>query len=481
MTDIELPTTAGAITGPASPAWDNFWDPLLHYVEEGSVIPVVGQDLLIIEIGGRRVSLDTYLAERLAQALGQVPPVLAPDEPPMAEPLSLKRVIYRFLRQESPRSLDRIYLTLASFLDEASVDAVPVPEPLFKLAEILPFRIFVTTTFDALLERALHRIRPGEPLQVRSFSVRNWRLTNDLPDDFDPTRGTFVYHLLGRLSNKAQDFAVTEEDLLEFFHSLNRRPPVSLFDELDRGHLLIIGSSFSDWLARFFIRLPTQAERLWDVQFKRTDFLADPRLQADVTLVPFLESFCRHAASFSGGDAVAFVDELHRRWLARGRRSPCCPPTPSAEGKIFLSYVNEDASAVAKIRKALAHEELSVWIDSERLRGGASFHGEIKRAIEGCFVFIPILSQNARAWQDRYCRLEWNWAIQWKVRLPANRVLIVPVAIDDIEPDDEAIPEGLRDLTWIRLPSGEPDDAFVARIREVFRMAQKPSSAREEV
>jgi hypothetical protein len=391
--------------------------------------------------------------------------------------LTLNRVIYRYLKQERPRSLDRIYLTLAGLLEEDSEEAVPVPEPLLKLAD-LPFRIFMSTTFDPLLERALRQVRPDEALQVRSFSVRDWKKTNDLPEDFDPRRETFVYHLLGRLSRKAQDYAVTEEDLLEFFHSLSRRPPEALFGELEGKHLLIIGSSFSEWLARFFIRLPTQEERLWDVQSKRTDFLADPRLQGDATLAPFLESFCGHTTSFRGGDAVAFVDELHRRWIDRGRRSPLPAPSPSAAGKIFLSYAHEDAEAVEKIRARLQAENLSVWIDTEQLRGGTSFPEAIKRAIDQCFVFIPVLSQSARTWDDRYFRQEWDWAVQRVPRLPANRELIVPVAIDDIGYKDETIPKGIGGLTWIRLPGGEPDAPFVERVREVFRNAQKPPRPR---
>jgi hypothetical protein len=227
-------------------------------------------------------------------------------------------------------------------------------------------------------------------------------------------------------------------------------------------------------LARFFIRLPTQNERLWNVQSKRTDFLADPRLQADVTLGPFLESFCGHATSFRGGDAVAFVDELHKRWIERGRRSLLPATAPSAEGKIFISYAHQDAEVVAKLQTCLEDNTLAVWVDSERLRGGETFEVDIKRAIEQCLVFIPILSKNIRDDKERYYRQEWDWALQRRVLLPANRELIVPLAIDDeIQYGDETLPAGLRKLTWIRLSDGTPTDAFVSRIREVFRKAQQ--------
>ncbi len=476
MSGVE-PSTDGGVQAPSPqgvPAWDGFWDPLLRYVEDGSVIPIVGQDLLVLDIGGRPESLDTYLAKKLAKELGQEPPTPAPGEPPMAEPLTLNRVIYRYLNQTPPpQDLYRIYLKLAEFLEESGADAVPVPKPLLKLAE-LPFRIFVTTTFDPLLERALRQVRREEDLQVRGFSVRDKRRVVDLPETFDPDRETFVYHLLGRLSNKAQDFAVTEEDVLEFFHLLHKSPPATLFGEFNKGHLLIIGSSFSEWLARFFIRLSTQDERLWDVQAKRKDFLADPRLLADNTLAPFLESFCRHTTSFRSGDSVAFVDELYRRWDERGRRTPRPPVEPRSDGKIFLSYASEDAVAVDKIRSRLEAENLSVWVDRQNLRGGEVLNNEIKRAIERSFVFILVLSESTRDWEARYYRREWTWALERARDLPSNRMFILPVAIDGIKADDPTLPTGLRDQLWIRLSGGEPDDAFVNRVKEVFRAAQKP-------
>ena len=48
------------------PAPSLFWDQLLHFVEEGRVIPVVGPDLLRIEHEGDLVHLYPLLARRLA-------------------------------------------------------------------------------------------------------------------------------------------------------------------------------------------------------------------------------------------------------------------------------------------------------------------------------------------------------------------------------------------------------------------------------
>jgi hypothetical protein len=47
--------------------WDpDLWENLLAYIEAGRVIPVIGAELLQVEVEGVEVLLDRYLAGRLA-------------------------------------------------------------------------------------------------------------------------------------------------------------------------------------------------------------------------------------------------------------------------------------------------------------------------------------------------------------------------------------------------------------------------------
>ena len=50
---------------------------------------------------------------------------------------------------------------------------------------------------------------------------------------------------------------ISDEDMLEFVCALQSEhlTPEKLFYELEHSHLLIIGSSFSNWLARLFLRM----------------------------------------------------------------------------------------------------------------------------------------------------------------------------------------------------------------------------------
>jgi hypothetical protein len=48
---------------------DLFWEDLLLYLEQGQVIPIIGQDLLSVEIQGRSINAYRLMAERLAEDL----------------------------------------------------------------------------------------------------------------------------------------------------------------------------------------------------------------------------------------------------------------------------------------------------------------------------------------------------------------------------------------------------------------------------
>src|SRR2546426_12682768 len=49
---------------------ERLWEQLLPVIDEGHVIPIVGQDLLTARVNGRDVPLYSHLAERLAHSLG---------------------------------------------------------------------------------------------------------------------------------------------------------------------------------------------------------------------------------------------------------------------------------------------------------------------------------------------------------------------------------------------------------------------------
>lgn len=446
---------------------DLFWDQLLQFIEEGRVVPIVGPDLLTVGIDGRPGWLYASLAEKLAASL-EVP---AGDLPPGG---ALHEVACRYLSRGG--QLEDFYPALKAAMPKP--EKLPVPEPLLQLAAIRPFKLFVSTTFDSLLERAVNEVRFGGQPRTRVYAYSPTAV-KDLEAPLDSLDLPAVFHLFGRLS-AAQDYAVTEEDVLEFVHSLqseNRRPD-RLFDELDRRQLLLLGGSFPDWLARFFLRT-ARRERLFMVRGK-TDIVADSRLREDSSHVQFLQRFSSRTRVFQGGGAVEFVAELHQRWTALhppGTEAPAPGttglPADIEPGAVFLSFANEDRPVAEALKAALESAGVDVWLDQDDLRAGDDYEIRIRRAIEQCGLFVALLSRNSLTSQRRFFRLEWDHAQKVALRVPLTMSFIVPVVIDDTLPSEPAIPETLRKIHWRRLEGGRIDPDFVGHIRQLFREYQK--------
>ena len=149
-----------------------FWDQLLQLIEEGKVVPFVGQDLLTIPESTGHKFLYPYLAERLAKYLK----VSADDLPVGSE---LNEIACRYLGKGRPAQ--HVYAALKSVAAEA--EALPVPQPLLQLAAIRPLSLFVTTTFDSSLARALNQTRFGGQPKTRVFAHAPTEV-EDLPGDF---------------------------------------------------------------------------------------------------------------------------------------------------------------------------------------------------------------------------------------------------------------------------------------------------------
>jgi hypothetical protein len=453
-----------------------FWEQLLEYIEEGRVVPVVGQALLTLPLGEREVPLYRLLAERLAARLK----VEVESYPRGGE---LDAVAYRYLARGG--NVQYLYSSLKSVMPPPG--ELPIPRPLLQLAGIEKFRLFITTTFDSLLARALDQARFGGAPRTEVFSYS--------PGAADPgdigDREAVVLHLFGKLSALSSEYALTEEDRLEFVHSLQSegtRPRV--LDELAERPLLVLGNGFPDWLARFFLRIGA-GTRL-SARRGKTDVFADEVVGGEDGLVLFLRYFGSGIQVFAG-DAAQFVAELARRWeaahpapsdgaggggasLADGEAAPGAGRTGRAEaqpGAIFLSYASEDLAAARAIHEALAARNMAVWFDKQALAGGDDFTLKIRRAIQGSCLFVPVISRHTLTDQPRFFRREWNEAVDLAPLFPPNRPFILPVVIDDVLASAEALPEMFRSLHWTRLPEGRTDEQFVERLRDLYRKYQQ--------
>jgi hypothetical protein len=176
---------------------DDFWEDLLILLDEGKVIPVIGSG--VVTMGQDQTPFYPWLAKRLADKLG-IPLEKLGDR----ADLNTVATLHLLNRADG----NALYTRIARILR----DECPMPgKALTDLASVSAFNLFLTTTFDPLLQRAIDLTRyGGEPFtNVYAFSPKTHLI--DLPLSRNELGGTTVFHLLGQVSS-IPDYVVWEEN-----------------------------------------------------------------------------------------------------------------------------------------------------------------------------------------------------------------------------------------------------------------------------
>jgi hypothetical protein len=432
---------------------EGFWDNLLDYIQDRTVIPVIGSELVTVrEDDGRDVSLYRWIAQRLAGDLELPAAELRQD-------FGLNDVVSLHLRRRGER--EELYAKIHRMLRNA---ALTPSESLRTLAAIPGFDLFISLTFDSLLADAL-----GGAQQI-SYSPNTVR---DLACPKAALRQPVVFHLLGRAS-PSPDYAICDDDLLEFVHAIQdkQRQPKTLFDELRGNHLLILGCNFGDWLARFFLRTArnlelSQKRRRWDV-------LVGDQIAHDARLAEFLESFSPDTRVVPL-TAAQFVTELAARWHAAHPAAARStePVTREAlpDGAIFVSYASDDLEAASRLAEGLRSAGLEVWFDKNALQMGDDWARSIRRGLERCSLFLPVISRQALSEENRrrYFWREWNDADDFARGMAPGEAYIVPVVIDDTRIDRAPLPDSFKRAQGRSLPGGNVAPDVAELLKELVR------------
>jgi hypothetical protein len=447
---------------------DDAWDDLLSFIEERRVIPIVGPELLQVATDrGPRLLYD-WLAEKLAVRLNV-------DVASLPQPYTLNDVVCWFLAARGRR--EEAYVRVRSILKDANFEP---PQALRHLAAITDFDLFVSTTFDPLLEGAINLQRFGGAPTTEVLSYSPNRVT-DLPSERDRLQRPVVYHLFGRVS-ASPTYVISDEDLLEFICALQSEhlAPEKLFHELEHNHLLFIGSNFTNWLARLFLRM-AKRQRLSDPR-DVGEVLADDHSSEDDRLMAFLQQVSVRTRIYMG--AERFVEELHSRWQAR--RKPAAPAAgagttarflpPAREmpdNAVFISYAREDLAAVQLIKAGLEAAGITTWFDFDRLEVGDDYDRKIQRNIARCSYFIPVVSATTQRRLEGYFRREWSYAIDRVRNMADGALFILPVTIDATSAAEALVPDKFKALHFTHLPAGEVQADFAQRLTDFMQARQQ--------
>jgi hypothetical protein len=441
---------------------EEFWDDLLAFVEQGRVIPVVGPELLLIPGASGDTPLYGVVAERLLARYG-----IAGSPEEHADLYAAVGAV-----AASGKRVRDLYRPVHDLLQKVLAEQDRVPPALLKLAEIEAFDLFVTTTPDNLVARALRTARGRDADEIEYAPRLPTTRRRDIPET-PSSRYAAVFYLFGK-ADVAPFYAIHEEDALEFTYTLQEgNGPERMFSQMRSRNLLLIGCTFADWLSRFLIRL-SNPERLFSDQRTKKEYLVGEETSRDPDLVHFLQRFSQDSRCFPVR-ATEFVDELHRRWQERNppARSPSgeTPLPAESSGAIFISYASADLGPARAIFTGLQQLGGDVaWFDKGALKPGDDWERQILGAIQRCSLFLPIISANTESRDEGYFRREWDEAAE-RVRRIQGRKFIFPIVVDP-ECDMgryQLMPERFKASQFGHAPAGAMSEALVDEIRQEIR------------
>lgn len=384
------------------------WARLLEEISKGNVIPVLGQELFMLPMGGENVSLRSYILGKMKERLG------------IKEDISdFSQLSYEYNIQAWRRIQSEPYYETTQLLRElGEMDSILPPE-LTALLSIDRFRLVLSTSFDNMAFHAMEKFWGKGKVKQMCYEKKSCK--EDIGDLSVPC----LYHMFGKASAVPHDFVLTDDDLLEFLHywlDENYRPK-RLANVLREKYLLVIGCNYPNWLFRFFFHSLKFSSHVSATD--KVGMLADSNL--DKELVDFLSRMNAGVHE----DALAFIRELLSRWKAFKEGG-------EVKKEVFISYASEDFEQAKRVADTFQRLGIAVWFDKRSLEPGDEYLRMIEQNIQDSKAFVPVLSRSVVNCGRRFFKREWKWANdELELRFPDK--FIYPVMIDDVSLDDPCL------------------------------------------
>ncbi len=172
-----------------------------------------------------------------------------------------------------------------------------------------------------------------------------------------------------------------------------------------------------------------------------------------VGLAQALRACCSRSCFSFGGLGIQRSGAIRRRTLAH----------------VFISYIRENDSAVARLCRELRRVGLEVWLDREQIKPGQRWKNAIRSAIRDGAFFVACFSKEYVERARSYMNEELLVAIEELRQRPAERVWFIPVRLSACQVPNMEIGGGstLRDLQWVDL--GKNWRAGVRALLETFQ------------
>ena len=153
---------------------EDFWEDLLSHIRQRILVPVVGPDLGIVDVGNGEQTFSSLIGQRLAERydLNVAPGVT-----------TMGRAVASFLRERGRDEVWPLYRVINDVI--AKINGSP-GDPLRDLAAITDIRLLVSTTPDRLLAQAVNDARYGGRRCAHELSFSPSQSTTEQARNVDP-------------------------------------------------------------------------------------------------------------------------------------------------------------------------------------------------------------------------------------------------------------------------------------------------------
>jgi hypothetical protein len=314
------------------------WNALVAYIKDKACTPILGPGLFEPLLG----SLGD-IAQRWAEEFHYpLSPADLDSLPRIAQFLTINQSpqfpyqhLQKFVRKDiETRYRDDLPERLLDPFEEANLDdfietiwakrCERHPDDVYRLLAQLPFRIYITTNYNSLLESALKEAGREPQALLSPWNQYTEDKIRTFDPGFEPTaRRPLVYYLFGRLA-EPKSVVLTEDNYFDYLLGVSRNNdliPGYVRNALRNTSLLFIGYKMDEWNFRVLFR---------SIIDKKTDMMNE-YIHMAAQIVPeegriidpvgargYLEEYFKNSASINlyWGSAEEFVKELWNQWNA---------------------------------------------------------------------------------------------------------------------------------------------------------------------
>jgi TolB-like protein len=109
-------------------------------------------------------------------------------------------------------------------------------------------------------------------------------------------------------------------------------------------------------------------------------------------------------------------------------------------------------------------------------RGSDGGDAEVRKRINNCRLFLPVISQHTQERREEPFRREWTLADEHAHALAKDTPFLVPVCIDATDDRAARVPDSFLGVPWTRLPGGETPPAFCEQVKRLLTLSAWPSA-----